>query len=158
MKKTQFIILVCLVIVLMQILTGSCFANLNIDPANAANDEKQNIYKLIKEAMEYNDWINKPDYEVKLTKFYAGEALDDITNSVKDFREMDTDWYNLTFLQNCHIVYSSKNNAVAMVHLKYNEITTNDIQWGKGILSLHKTKLGWRITKMIISQESYTLN
>jgi len=117
--------------------------------------ENQLVRQIVKQAVEYNDWVNGVNYEQDLIKYYTGQALENILNAVKDFRKTSTDWYSLTFLQNCHIVYNDGNLAIAVVLLKEVDITNYDLQLLQAIFTLHKTTDGWRIINVDFPQTPY---
>ncbi|WP_347490986.1 hypothetical protein [Desulfoscipio sp. XC116] len=112
------------------------------------NDNHKGIEQLIKQAIEYAWWSDDPNYREELNKFYAGPALEDVTESVKHYKDSSTDWYSLTFLENCHIVYNNGNTSIAIISIKDIDVTTNNIQNSRGMLILHKTDNGWRIKEM----------
>lgn len=121
-----------------------------VNPQAAGIDnEEHNITRLIKQAMEYNWWSSETDYRVELSRFYTDPALENILESVKKYRATSTDWYSLTFLENCHIVYKNGNTAVASAYLKDIDVTTKDVQKGRGVFILQKSQEGfWRIKDM----------
>ncbi len=110
--------------------------------------DNQSIVQLVKQAVEYEWWSDQLDYQVELRKFYENPALENITQSMKQYKEISTDWYSLTFIEKCHIVYNNGNIAIIIASLKETDITTNDIQTGKGVFILHNTSDGWRIKRM----------
>ncbi len=112
------------------------------------NDDDQSIVQLIKKAIEYEWWSDQNDYQVELRKFYENPALENITQALKQYKDVGTDWYSLTFIENCHIVYNNGNTAIVVASLKETDITTNDIQTGKGVFILQNTSDGWRIREM----------
>jgi len=112
------------------------------------NTDNANIVQLIKLALEYDWWSAKNDDQLELSRFYEDPALDRITMSIKEYRKISTDWYNLTFLENCHIVYNNGNIAIAIASVKDTDITTNDTQIVEGVFILHNTSDGWRIREM----------
>jgi hypothetical protein len=112
------------------------------------NTDNPSIVQLIKQAVEYEWWSDQQDYQVELSKFNENPALENITQLMKQYKEVSTDWYSLTFIENCHIVYNNGNIAIVIASLKETDITTNDIQTGKGVFILHNTSDGWRIREM----------
>ncbi|TYO97782.1 hypothetical protein [Desulfallas thermosapovorans] len=121
-----------------------------VDPrATVIDNEEHNIMRLIKQAMEYNWWSSESNYQVELSRFYTDPALDNILDSVKKYRVTSTDWYSLTFLENCHIVYKNGNTAVASAYLKDIDVITKNVQKGRGVFTLQKSQDGfWRIKDM----------
>jgi len=107
-----------------------------------------NIVQVIEQAVEYNWWSSKNDNQLELSRFYENPALDNLTESIKEYRNISTDWYNLTFLENCHIVYNNGTIAIAITSVKDTDITTNDTQIVEGVFILHNTSDGWRIREM----------
>jgi len=114
----------------------------------SANADNSKIVQLIEQAVEYDWWSAKNDYQVELSRFYENPALDNITGSIKEYRRISTDWYNLTFLENCHIVYNNGNIAIAITSIRDTDITTNNAQIVEGVFILHNTSDGWRIREM----------
>lgn len=117
--------------------------------ATGIDNDEYNIKRLIKDAMEYDWWSSETDYRVELSKFYTDPVLENILESVKEYRITSTDWYSLTFLENCHIVYKNGNTAVASACLKDIDVITNNVQKGRGVFTLQKSQDGfWRIKDM----------
>lgn len=115
------------------------------------NQNNQLIYQVVKQAVEYDGWLQGENYQDTLAKFYSGKLLDTIVSSVAEFRETNTDWYSLTFLENYHIVYNNGSKAVVAVVINEVDINNNDAEKYYGYLTLHKTDEGWRITNMEIA-------
>ncbi|KAF1084657.1 hypothetical protein SPSYN_02435 [Sporotomaculum syntrophicum] len=109
--------------------------------------EQASIVQLIEQALTYEWWSEEKDYQVDLGKFYESPALEIVTDAIKQYRETDTDWYSLTFIKNCHIVYNNGNIAIVEASVIETDVT-KETQTGKGVFTLHKTSEGWRIREM----------
>ncbi|AGL01431.1 hypothetical protein [Desulfoscipio gibsoniae] len=110
--------------------------------------DNQEITQLIKQAVEYEWWTEGTHYRVELSKLFASPTLEKITKQVEQYRETSTDWYSLTFLENCHIVYNNGNIAIAIAYLTETDVITHSVQTGRGVFILNKINEGWRIKEM----------
>ncbi len=139
--STPLLILFCLAL--------NCPAGFSSDTTCETGDATI-IKQLVQEALEYNGWVNEPDYEEKLGGMYAGKLLPEVVNSVKQFRSVCTDWHALTFVSNCHIVYNDGKTALVLaLFYEKNPDGANDGH-GSAVVELHNTTDGWRITRMDI--------
>ncbi|MCL2337547.1 MAG: hypothetical protein FWC60_09030 [Firmicutes bacterium] len=111
-------------------------------------DDPTAIKQLVSDALEYNGWVNEPDYQERLGSMYSGALLTKILTSVKQFRSVCTDWSTLTFVSNCHIVYQDGSSALvlALFYDQNPDGTTEDRS--AALLKLSNTSAGWRITAM----------
>ncbi|HBX23665.1 MAG TPA: hypothetical protein DEF34_08580 [Desulfotomaculum sp.] len=116
-----------------------------IKPANA-----QEIMHLVKQAVEYNGWVNEPEYKKELGRLYDGLLLTELIDSVEQFRSTGTDWHTLTFAPKCHIVYNDGETALVLAYLMETSPEGTEMGQGCGAFSLHNTPYGWRITQMEI--------
>ena len=108
--------------------------------------DAQKVKQLVIEAVEYNGWVNEPDYKKELGRLYAGTLLTDLINSVEQFRNESTDWHTLTSASKCHIVYNDGNTALVLAYLlETNPEGSVTGQWLTAF-KLHNTPDGWRIT------------
>lgn len=148
-SKVPIALLLCMVL---------CFNCLKAEGNFQQNqiEENQRVYYIIKQAVEY-DWLNN-DYKKELKNFYMGSALENTLDSLNLICNISTDWYTLTFLLNCHIVYNNGNTAIASVLIKEVDITNNDEQIIQGIYALQQTSLGWRISEMYFYQSTKELS
>jgi len=120
-------------------------------PANLTNPaHAQEIRQLITEAVEYNGWVNEPEYKKELGRLYDGLLLTELIGSVEQFRSISTDWHTLTFASKCHIVYNDGETALALACLLETNPEGTVNGQGYGAFSLHNTPYGWRITQMEI--------
>ncbi len=110
--------------------------------------EQANIVKLIEQALTYEWWSKEKDYQVELGKFYESPTLEVVADDIKQYQETNTDWYSLTFIKNCHIVYNNGNIAIVEASVIETDMITNETQTGRGVFTLHKTSEGWRIREM----------
>lgn len=110
--------------------------------------EQANIVRLIEQALTYEWWSEEKDYQADLKKFYESPTLEVVTDAIKQYRETGTDWYSLTLIKNCHIVYNNGNIAIVKASVAETDITTQETQTGRGMFTLHKTSDGWRIREM----------
>jgi len=139
--STPLLILFCLVL--------NCPAAISLNNAYETGDAAI-IKQLVSEALEYNGWVNEPDYEEKLGSLYAGKLLPEMVNSVKQFRSVCTDWHTLTFVSNCHIVYNDGNTALVLALFYEENPDGTDEGQGSAVVKIHNTTDGWRITHMDI--------
>lgn len=139
--STPLLILFCLALY--------CPAGFSLNTACKTGDAAI-IKNLVSEALEYNGWVNEPDYEEKLGSLYAGKLLPEAVNAVRQFRSECTDWHTLTFVTDCHIVYSDGGTALVVALFDEENPDGTDSGQGSAVVELHNTTDGWRITHMDI--------
>ncbi len=105
----------------------------------------QEIRQVVKDAVEYAGWLKDKNYREKLKQLFTSELLASILRSVENYRESATDWYTLTFLQNCHIVYNNEKTAVVIARVEEVDITSQCRESNSLIIVLSNTNAGWRI-------------
>lgn len=114
-------------------------------------EEARAIHQVVKDAVEYHDWVKEPGYREKLGHMYDGELLDDIIDSIEQFKSASTDWHYLTFIRKCHIVYNNGNKAMVTALLEEKNYEGDCAGQGIGTFTLLKTNQSWRIIGMDIT-------
>ncbi|MTI79610.1 MAG: hypothetical protein FH758_01820 [Firmicutes bacterium] len=117
------------------------------------NADELEIKNVIIGAVTCNDWMQakSPD-KVKeiLSKYYTGVKLTENTNSVWRFIKEPTDYYWVTSVDNCRLIYLSMDEVLVVVDIISTDITSGEEDKGKGVFTVAKTNSGWKI-----SDESY---
>lgn len=125
-----------------------CPASFTTAQGNPADTQK--IKQVVIDAVEYNGWVNEPDYKEELGHIYTGPLLNDLLNSVEQFRSVSTDWHSLTFTPKCHIVYNDGNTALVLAIILDTNLEGSVTEQDFVAFKLHNTTGGWRITQMRI--------
>ena len=126
-----------------------CLAGFPASMENKPGDAPK-IKQLVTEAVEYQGWVNDPDYQEELSRLYTGALLTKLVDSIEQFRSESTDWHTLTFASKCHIVYNDGNTALVLVFLFEENPEGRVTGQGSAAFNLYNTPDGWRITHMNI--------
>lgn len=129
----------------------NCLGLYTGEQAVTPKEEAQAIQQVVQDAVEYHDWVSEPGYREKLSRMYDGELLNNIIDSVEQFKSVSTDWHYLTFIRKCHIVYNNGNTAMVTALLEETNYAGDCAGRGMGTFYLHKTDQSWRIIGMDIT-------
>lgn len=114
------------------------------------------IETVIRGAVENQSWMysqSREEVSSSLSRYFIGDLLSDITNRCWDFIDEPTDWYSVARLEDVTILFNDDTRAVAEAIICIEDVDTGHNEVGKGLFTLVKTNVGWRI-----SYASYSWN